>query len=843
MHIKEAGFSVVEAMLAIAVFSLFTASFVGAGIQGLQSTAEGGERVRAQALITEGFAAVESIADAEWNSLTLTQSGVEEDGTEWSFSGEGTTDTIGLFTRTITFEDVCRDGSEIIAACPAAYTDPQTKQVTIEVTWDGPYRQESISSTALFTHWDHAQWQQTDWVGGVGQTQWTDETQYESDDGNVDTATAGQLQLASINGCTTQTWDFSVDSDYTISDPLTLEITSGAAQLIATGSIGTTLPASNTANFEFDTSDGITPSVVHVSGTVYVIAYTGPGSDGWLRTVNIGTNGAVSALPVTNDTYEFDSSNGDTPDIIHISGNVYAIAYTGPGNDGWLATVTIASNGDITQSVIDRFEFDTTNGVTPRIVHVSGNVYAITYTGQGNDGWLATVEIDSAGGISSAVDSLETTLDTFEFDTSTGLDADIEQIDTDTYAIAYTGQSSHGELVTVDIAASGNISNVVDSLEAVTDSLTFDATQGQQPDIYPVSGDIYLLAYQGGGNDGWITSMDIDAAGNIAVPGVSPTTLEFDPIEATNLTVIATSEPDEFLIAYEDSGNDGIVSIVEVASDGTVGSAVIDSYEYETSSGETPFIVSVGTGVYAIFYEGPSGDGWVSTLELGAGTGGYSTVGPSVRPNTAYTPTNIDAWTVFTETATKGGTGQIYYQLSDDGGSTWQYWNGSAWATAGSADYSPATDINTNIATFSTNDSFLFRAFLVSDGTNQVQLDEVSIECDYTGYETSAALTSSAFDMGAASTISSITWTEVLPTENEDIQVQLRATTDSGGSPNNGSWTDWYGAEGSGTYFTEPLGEAVSADLNGNQWMQYRVELTGDSSDTPMLEDITVNYE
>ena len=108
-------------------------------------------------------------------------------------------------------------------------------------------------------------------------------------------------------------------------------------------------------------------------------------------------------------------------------------------------------------------------------------------------------------------------------------------------------------------------------------------------------------------------------------------------------------------------------------------------------------------------------------------SGDYATDSPTVNPTVAYTPTAVDAWTAFSETATKNG-GEIYYQLSDDDGTTWQYWNGSAWAVATATDYNTATDINTNIATFSTtNSSIMFKAFLESDGIQQVQLDNLQL--------------------------------------------------------------------------------------------------------------------
>ncbi len=62
------------------------------------------------------------------------------------------------------------------------------------------------------------------------------------------------------------------------------------------------------------------------------------------------------------DTFEFDDIKGKTPDIIHISGDVYAIAYEGSSYDGSLATVEIAANGQITNSVIDTLVFDASKG-------------------------------------------------------------------------------------------------------------------------------------------------------------------------------------------------------------------------------------------------------------------------------------------------------------------------------------------------------------------------------------------------------------------------------------------------------------------------------------------------
>jgi hypothetical protein len=104
-------------------------------------------------------------------------------------------------------------------------------------------------------------------------------------------------------------------------------------------------------SYEFDSSDGKDVKIVHVSGDIYVIAYKGTGNHGILKTVNINSTGTITApSSVTNDSYEFDGTKGEQPDIIKVDSDTYAIAYRDNAKDGILKTVTIGSDGEITQS-------------------------------------------------------------------------------------------------------------------------------------------------------------------------------------------------------------------------------------------------------------------------------------------------------------------------------------------------------------------------------------------------------------------------------------------------------------------------------------------------------------
>lgn len=82
-----------------------------------------------------------------------------------------------------------------------------------------------------------------------------------------------------------------------------------------------------------------------------------------------------------------------------------------------------------------------------------------------------------------------------------------------------------------------------------------------------------------------------------------------------------------------------------------------------------------------------------------------------------------------------GNQGNVRYQISNDNGTTWYYYNGSSWAST-SASYSQAntiTTLNANLKSFfflSGTNVFKVRAFLNSDSTQAVELDNIEFDTD-----------------------------------------------------------------------------------------------------------------
>jgi len=423
-----------------------------------------------------------------------------------------------------------------------------------------------------------------------------DATMYTSE-GAADKSCAGKLAGAvSFDGVD----DYLQAPDASALDPVeALTVEAWLDPEAGGGTVGE-IASSTIDSYEYDVTRGRDPDVVHVSGDVYAFAYgrRGDDNDGWLFTTTVSGDGTLGGGKL--DSFEFGPQRGNFPDIFHVSGNVYAIAYSGPGGDGWIQTITIAQDGTIGSSAIDSFEFDPDRCVRPCVVHVSGDVYAIAYEGPGYRGELVTLQVAADGTIGSAC------IDTFEFDSGGGSAPKLFHVAGDVYAIAYSDGSGLGWIRTVSIATNGTIGN------SAIDSLQFESVSCAKPDVVHVSGDVYAVVYTGPDADGWIVTVGIATDGTLA-PAVIDRA-EFDAVYCVTPD-IARLARDVYAIAYGGPGSDGWLVTGTIADDGTIGD-VVDTFEFDTARGTDECVFHVSGDVYGIAYCGPGYDGWLVTVEV-----------------------------------------------------------------------------------------------------------------------------------------------------------------------------------------------------------------------------------
>ena len=319
-----------------------------------------------------------------------------------------------------------------------------------------------------------------------------------------------------------------------------------------------------------------------------------------------GGSGSGSAPPATGEIGDtilnllaYDTLGGE-PDIIEVGTGVFAIAYSGPANDGFVTTVSIDAAGNIGAAIIDSLEYDFAHASSPDIKEVGTGVFAIAYGGS-TDGLVTTVSIDAAGNIGAG------TLDTLAYAAAASAsDAKLIEVGNGVFAIAYM-ESFHGFVATVSIDAAGNIG------AAIIDSLEFDTVLATQPDIIEVGTGVFAISYTGQDSDGFVITVSIDAAGDIGAAIID--SLEFNIDTGFQTTIIEVGNG-VFAIAYRGPDFDGFVTTVSIDAAGDIGAAIIDSLEFAPTDGTFPDIIKVGTGVFAIAYVGPGGQGTVTTVAI-----------------------------------------------------------------------------------------------------------------------------------------------------------------------------------------------------------------------------------
>lgn len=140
---NEAGISLIEVLLAVAIFTLSVASLGGIGLGGMAATADALMRFRATLAVEEASAALRSIRDRDYGLLVPGTYGLSFAGGEWSLAP--TPDMDDVFLRTITLAAVA----------------PGKTRANIDVSWTRGGRTASVAATFFLHRLRGTSWIQT----------------------------------------------------------------------------------------------------------------------------------------------------------------------------------------------------------------------------------------------------------------------------------------------------------------------------------------------------------------------------------------------------------------------------------------------------------------------------------------------------------------------------------------------------------------------------------------------------------------------------------------------------------------------------------------------------------
>ena len=354
-------------------------------------------------------------------------------------------------------------------------------------------------------------------------------------------------------------------------------------------------------------------NVIHVSGDIFAVVYQDTGNLGILKTFSIDKAGAIGAATIASFTFEATACY--FPSIIQIYGTTYAVAYSDDGGAVGLQvkTITINPNGTLGAAAIDSLVLDSGLCYESHMILASDGIVAVCYRGPDWDGWLKTVSVDSAGSIgAAAIDSLEFA------PTGNIAGPTMVHVSGNIFAIFYRNQTNGMTTDTVDIDSAGNIGAAVVDTEIINAGAVALVMRFW---ILKISGTTYAVAYSDNLSDGWIKTFSITSAGTIgAVIG----SLEFDTDFGVDIgfTGIAKSI---YAVAYRGTDNDGFLKTMKISEDGTIGS-VLSTLEFDTTSADSCDVVRVpdSEDIVVIVYGDNNGYGVALTVAAPVSAAGYT---------------------------------------------------------------------------------------------------------------------------------------------------------------------------------------------------------------------------
>lgn len=361
----------------------------------------------------------------------------------------------------------------------------------------------------------------------------------------------------------------------------------------------------------FDAVDSGPSRIIHVSGDVYLIGYArrSGGSEGcYLRTVPIDAAGNIGAekdfLYIDAGTYQ--GCGG----LVHVYGDVYAVTFI-TDTHNVVKTFTVDSAGNIGAAEIDNIDLSlkpSTASFLPHIVHVTGNVFAVAYTDNADDAFVATIRINNNGSIDEPV------LASREFEPVKGRNVFLLHCGDSLFALITSSTASNrGSIHTMTIDGTGAISWKKEHIfEPTTDGYSGGV-------ILPIAGNNYVIFYQGAGSDGWMDTLSISADG-LTITNID--SWEYDPTYGHSPVAIEISgnEAGDGKVYLVLNGASGAtrpqLQTIEVLNDGTITESTIDTQELDAGYAFTGGLVHIGSVYAAVYYSAAPTKGAVKTFTV-----------------------------------------------------------------------------------------------------------------------------------------------------------------------------------------------------------------------------------
>ena len=352
---------------------------------------------------------------------------------------------------------------------------------------------------------------------------------------------------------------------------------------------------------EFDEADCIFPWAIQLSTNYYAVVYESTGDDGWIKTFHIPSGtGIITEV----DSYEYSTAAGEFSMIVHIYGNIYAIT----DRSGYIRTIEISDAGVITKSIISSRQITGATSNINYIVHVGGSIYAV-FWGSPYGRSVSTYTIGNGGDISVAIDTYSPSI-------ANNVGSAIK-VYTDIYAWIYCYDSANFVVQTFKIAVDGTITKSLQGNETIKIDATWSNGNHDFTNVVEVASNIFAFCHFGSDSGKSVVTFQVNDDGSVETAVID--SLICDAYNSgSNPFLVYSGSGDLYYVIYQGTDGDGFIRSIKITSAGVISDyAPCGGVEFETSSlGNNAFALPPEGSILPIFYQGVSADGFVSVIDI-----------------------------------------------------------------------------------------------------------------------------------------------------------------------------------------------------------------------------------
>ncbi len=534
---SQSGQSLIEILIAMAIFSLITSSSVFLVLDAFISARQGGERTRATAMASEGIEATKSIHNRGWKYLTDGDHGIQintdnPSNPYWEFNGSQ--NSIDQFTRIINVSSVNRDVTgDIIES--GGTSDIDTKKITCSVTWEfTPNRTNNVVLSSYSTNYNGRNWKQstkTDFDGGIK----TDVQTTQVDDGEVQlSGGSGGIDWSNpqISGSYDALGDVNANDVFVSGDTAYLIRSSSGDDKLCIIDVTNKASPLLLGSLNLDSQ----ANGIYVSGNYAYIASTLNGQE--LQIVDISNPGSL------NIDGSFDAlGRADANDVFVTGDTAYLVRSSSRDDELCIIDVTNKASPSLLGSL--------NLGAQANGIYVSGNYAYIASTSNNQE--LQIVDISNPGSLN--IDG--------SFDALGRADAnDVFVLINTAYLVRNNGKTAEHDFHILDVSNPGSIINI-GSLDLNTNS-----------------NDIYIS-----GNYAFLATEDISAEFKVIDISTPASPSVFGTADLNDDAYGIFVDEDYAFVA--DISNSAELYIISGAASGFATSGNLESSDFDTGSSST----------------------------------------------------------------------------------------------------------------------------------------------------------------------------------------------------------------------------------------------------------------